>query len=143
MNRTELTERAGLIPPTVDELDDAVRDLTIDAAAARRNAPAVPDVADRLEATADRLRALATKTRRASIRWNIDSHPNAPRIIDFTQGVQAWPGGDCGARWRLAETRNPAYLFPRVFVCTRLHDHTGRHAAGLNGRITAVWGDDR
>jgi hypothetical protein len=29
--------------------------------------------------------------------------------------------------------------WPGGFVCTRLTKHTGRHAAGYNGRIVAVW----
>lgn len=104
-------------------------------------APAVPDQADRLEATGERLLALAVKLRRQSIRWNIDACPNVLGVVDHTRGEWQWPA-TCGARWALQQTRNPAYLYPRVFVCTRIAEHTGRHAAGMTGRVVAVWGDE-
>jgi hypothetical protein len=111
--------------------------------------PMDPFSAPNLRAMARRQREAAVRDRRAaaalelarrwSIAWNIDSHPNVLDVPDFTRGLDSWPV-KCEARWAI-QARNPAYLYPRVFVCSRISDHTGRHAAGGLGRITAVWGD--
>lgn len=86
-----------------------------------------------------KLLAAAQQLRRAEIAWNLDSHPAALDVPDLTS--HGWPD-ECGARW-VVESADPAHLFPRVFVCTRLPAHTGRHAAGTFTRVAAVWGDAR
>lgn len=62
-------------------------------------------------------------------------------VPDLTRGVPAWvllvgPPA-CGARWR---PRAGAVVVPALW-CTRMAGHTGRHAAGDQDEIVAVWGD--
>lgn len=73
-------------------------------------------------------------TRRVA--WSLDSHPDALDVPDVTS--HGWPD-ECGERWAV-QSSDPAHLFPRLFVCTRRKNHTGRHAAGTFTRIAAVWG---
>ena len=103
----------------------------------------VPDAADRLEASAGRLRALAVKVRRGAGRWNIESHPHVLDVPNYTVGLEHYPGGCCEARWTVPTRARSTWGPTRTFACTRIGEHTGRHAAAWNGRITAVWGDDR
>lgn len=88
-----------------------------------------------------RLLAAAQQLRRAGVAWDLESEPDALDVPDLTCGLASWPHS-CGAR-KVVYSSNPAYLFPRVFVCTRVAEHTGRHAAGAAGRITAVWAGAR
>lgn len=53
--------------------------------------------------------------------------------IDHTGGAAA--GGCCDTKF-LAVTPEGVSRFP----CTRVVDHTGRHASGQGGRVVAVWG---
>lgn len=93
--------------------------------------------AEQAHRAALRLLADAQQLRRSEIAWNLDSHPDALDVPDVTS--HGWPD-ECGARW-VVESRDPAHLFPRAFVCTRRTEHTGRHAAGTFTRVTAVWSD--
>lgn len=89
---------------------------------------------------AARLLAAVRQSRRSEIAWNLDSHPHVLDVPDLTRGAQRWPD-TCDERWTVPST-SPVHLFPRTFPCTRIWGHTGRHAAGSAGRITAVWAGD-
>ncbi|HEY5514907.1 MAG TPA: hypothetical protein VIK12_01705 [Pengzhenrongella sp.] len=66
--------------------------------------------------------------------WSIERHPGVPWTADPTLG---WYPSIC-----LAERFHAAGGLPGAcYVCTRIPDHTGRHAAGMLGQLVAVWGD--
>jgi hypothetical protein len=68
----------------------------------------------------------AHRFRRAHQSWN-ELEDGEQDVPDFTLG--GWPT-QCAARW-------PVDKVP--YFCTRITDHTGRHAAGNLVRIVAVW----
>ena len=73
-----------------------------------------------------------------------DRSTGAPVVPDLTRG--AWPDKVCNQRrlFTIAPAPAPeAHLTgpfrSRQVTCTRIAEHTGRHAAGSGGLIVAVW----
>ena len=66
--------------------------------------------------------------------WSIETHPGVPWTADPTLGC--YPSICLAKRFHAAGGLPGAY-----YVCTRIPDHTGRHAAGTLGQLVAVWGD--
>lgn len=72
---------------------------------------------------------------RADDSWDSLDHPAVPDEHlppDYTCG-DTHGYGQCGALWTAKG----------CMVCTRIHGHTGRHAAGNLVHVVAVWGEDR
>ncbi|QIK83084.1 hypothetical protein [Sanguibacter sp. HDW7] len=65
--------------------------------------------------------------------WHLDVGYQ-PVVVDHTCGL--WPSV-CADRWNLDTITTRLH-----YTCTRIANHTGRHAAGMHGVIVAVWEQD-
>lgn len=83
------------------------------------------------------MRAEALYHRRRNITWNEIEDGWHDDVPDLT--AHSWPMV-CNARSRAIKL--PSFEdsgASHQYICTRRAFHTGRHAAGFMGRITAVW----
>lgn len=79
------------------------------------------------------LRRLLTNVERPPVprSWHIADVTRQPGIVDLTRGE--WPHV-CAERWYVTSGG-----VERRYTCTRIANHTGRHAGGCLGVIFAVW----